>query len=148
MAPEQIQGKRGDARSDVYALGAIGYELLSGQPPFEGDHPLAVMSGHLSGTIRPLTQLNPAVPKTLDRVLHKALRRQPDERYQTAEAFRQALLHHPEAGLAEEDVPEAGGLLAGRLRLRQWLISLCILLAMLLGIVLVGVLLQLAHGGH
>lgn len=148
MAPEQIQGKRGDARSDVYALGAIGYELLSGQPPFEGDHPLAVMRQHLSGTVRLLTERNPAVPTTLDRVLHKALRRQPEERYQTAEAFRQALLHHAEAGLDVEQVPEPLAPAAGRPQLRQRLISLCILLALLLGIVLVGVLLQLAHGGH
>lgn len=148
MAPEQIQGKRGDARSDVYALGAIGYELLSGQPPFAGDHPLAVMSGHLSGTIRPLMELNPAVPKTLDRVLHIALRRQPEERFQTAEAFRQALLHHAEVELDGEDVPAPKGRLTGSPRLRQWLLSLCILLALLFGIVLVGVLLQLAHGGH
>jgi serine/threonine-protein kinase len=148
MAPEQIQGKRGDARSDLYALGAIGCELLSGQPPYSGDNPLAVMSQHLSGTLRPLTELNPAVPVTLDWVLRKALCRQPNARYQTVEAFRQALLHHPEA---EPPMPEAKsprGLLANRPWLRQWLRTLGILLALLLGLVLVGVLLQLAHGAH
>lgn len=148
MAPEQIQGKRGDARSDIYALGAIGYELLSGQPPFEGDHPLAVMSQHLSGMLRPLAELNPAVPVTLYRVIQKALRRQPSARYQTAEAFRQALLHHPEAGLAVEEAAQPRGLLAGRPQLRQWLSILCILLTMLGGIILVGVLLQLLHSLH
>lgn len=148
MAPEQIQGKRGDARSDLYALGAIGYELLSGKPPFEGDHPLAVMSQHLSGFLRPLAEVNPAVPVTLDRVIRKALLRQPNARYQTAEEFRQALLHHPEAGLAGEDLLQPGRWLAVHPRLRPWLLSLGILLILLVGLILVGVVFQLAHNAH
>jgi serine/threonine-protein kinase len=148
MAPEQIQGKRGDARSDLYALGAIGYELLSGQPPYEGDHPLAVMSQHLSGTIRPLTEVNLTVPPTLDRVLQKALCRLPGARYQTVEAFRQALLHHPEAGLAVQAPPQPSTWVPPSPRLRPWLIVLFTLFALLGGIVLVGALLQLAHGTH
>jgi serine/threonine-protein kinase len=147
MAPEQIQGKRGDARSDLYALGAIGYELLSGEPPYGGDNPLAVMSQHLTGTLRPLTALNPAVPVTLDWVVQRALRRQPGARYQTVEAFRQALLHHQEAEPPEPEA-EPRGLLAGHPWLRQWLRAGVILLAVLVGLVLVGVLLQLLHGPH
>jgi serine/threonine-protein kinase len=147
MAPEQIQGKRGDARSDLYALGAIGYELLSGQPPYSGDNPLAVMSQHLTGTLRPLAELNPAVPVTLDWVVQKALRRQPDARYQTVEAFRQALLHHPEAEPPEPEAQRQGRLAAHPWLLR-WLRIGGILLAILGGLVLVGILLQFLHGLH
>jgi len=145
MAPEQVQGKRGDARTDIYSLGAIGYELLSGQPPFGGDNPLAVMGQHLYGTIQPLTDLNAAVPPLLDRVMQKALRRLPNERYQTVEEFRQALLHYPAAGLEVKEPTLPRGLLAARPRLRQRLKYTLIMIAILAGIVLVGVLAQLAH---
>ena len=148
MAPEQVQGKRGDARTDIYSLAAIGYEVLSGQPPYTGDNPLAVMSQHLYGTIRPLGELNPAIPPTLDRVIQKALNRQPDDRYQTVEEFRQALLHHPEIGQAITEVPKPTGMLAQRPRLRQQLRYTLILAAIIAGIILIGVLAQLAHSGH
>jgi serine/threonine protein kinase len=146
MAPEQVQGKRGDARTDIYSLGAIGYEMLSGQPPFGGDNPLAVMGQHLYGTIQPLTELNSAVPPLLDRVVQKALRRLPEERYQTVEEFRQALLHYPEAGLEAPELARPRGWRATHPRLWQWLKFTLIMLAILGGIVLVGVLAQLARG--
>lgn len=94
MAPEQIQGKRGDARSDVYALGAIGYELLSGQPPFQGDTPMAVMHQHLYGTVKPLTDVLPTIPATLDVVMRKALQRAPHDRFQSVIALQDALRHY------------------------------------------------------
>jgi serine/threonine protein kinase len=148
MAPEQIQGKRGDARTDIYSLGAIGYELLCGQPPYTGDNPLAVMSQHLYGTIRPLPELNPTVPALLDRVIQKALRRQPEERYQTVEAFRQALLDYPQAGLEVQEATQPTGPFARHPRLRQRLLYTLVLAAILGGIILIGVLAQFAHGGH
>ena len=147
MAPEQVQGKRGDARTDIYSLGAVGYELLSGQTPFSGDNPLAVMGQHLYGAIQPLTELNPAVSPALDRVMQKALRRLPDERYQTVEDFRQALLQHPEAAM-ESEVPEPvrpHGWRASHPRLWQRLKFTIVMLALLGGIVVLGVLAQLVH---
>jgi serine/threonine protein kinase len=146
MAPEQVQGKRGDARTDIYSLGAIGYEMCCGQPPFGGDNPLAVMGQHLYGTIQPLTELNTAVPPLLDRVIQKALRRLPDERYQTVEEFRQALLHYPEAGLEVREPAPPRGVAAKHPRLRQWLKFTLIMLAILAGIVLLGVLAQVLRG--
>lgn len=146
MAPEQVQGKRGDARTDIYALGAIGYELLCGEPPYTGDNPLAVMSQHLYGTIRPLTAINPAVPAALDAVIQKALARQPDDRYQTAEEFRQALLNYMEVGSTIKAAPKRRLLLAGHPRLQQMLIYALVIGATLVAIVLIGVLAQLAHG--
>jgi eukaryotic-like serine/threonine-protein kinase len=98
IAPEQIQGKRGDARTDIYALGVIAYECLTGQPPFHGDNPLTVMHQHLSDSVPPLTARLPSLPTTLDVVVRKALERQPDDRFPTVETFRHALLNHATIG--------------------------------------------------
>ncbi|HEX2036728.1 MAG TPA: serine/threonine-protein kinase [Chloroflexota bacterium] len=93
MSPEQVQGQRGDARSDVYSLGALLYELLSGQPPYRGDSALAVMAQHVQSRPVPLRRRNRQVSPALEAVVAKAMRRDPDARYQSAEAFRQDLLH-------------------------------------------------------
>ena len=146
MAPEQVQGKRGDARTDIYSLGAIGYEMLCGQPPFGGDNPLAVMGQHLYGSIQPLIELNATVPPLLDRVIQKALRRLPEERYQTVEEFRQALLHYPEAGLEVQEPVRPRGWAETHQRQWQSLKYALIILAILGGIVLLGVLAQLVRG--
>lgn len=86
MSPEQIQGDRGDARSDVYSWGVIMYEMLTGRVPFEGDNWLAVMAGHLQRTPERIGKLRHEVPPTLEAVVLKAMRRYPDNRYQTAQA--------------------------------------------------------------
>jgi serine/threonine-protein kinase len=84
MSPEQIQGERGDPRSDVYAWGVIMYELLAGRPPYSGDNWMAVMAGHLTRTPEPLSKINPDVPPGLEAIIRKALRRYPENRYQSA----------------------------------------------------------------
>jgi hypothetical protein len=104
------------------------------------------MGQHLYGTIQPLPELNAVVPPLLDRVIQKALRRLPDERYQTVEEFRQALLHYPEAGLEVQEPAQPRGVAAKHPRLRQWLKFALIMLAILAGIVLLGVLAQLVRG--
>jgi eukaryotic-like serine/threonine-protein kinase len=85
MSPEQIQGERGDPRSDIYAWGVIAYELLTGRVPFEGDNWLAVMAGHLQRAPEPIRRLRPDVPPALEAVVMKAMRRYPQNRYQSAE---------------------------------------------------------------
>lgn len=118
MSPEQVQGQRGDARSDVYSLGAMLYELLSGEPPYQGDNALAVMAQHVQSRPAPLRTRNRQVSTGLDAVVGKALRRDPAKRYQTMAAFRDDLEHlervDPRAIAAEapEDQPR------GRSRLR------------------------------
>lgn len=91
MAPEQIQGKRGDARTDVYAMGIMLYEMLIGRVPWEGDNPLSVMSQHLSAPVPAVHKLNRDVPAPIEGIIRKALRKQPDERYQDASAMRDDL---------------------------------------------------------
>ena len=87
MSPEQIQGGRGDARSDVYSWGVIMYELLAGRVPFEGDNWLAVMAGHLQRTPEPIRHHRQDVPAGLEAVVLKAMRRYSDNRYPTAQAL-------------------------------------------------------------
>jgi len=85
MSPEQIQGDRGDRRSDIYAWGVITYELLTGRVPFSGDNWLAVMAGHLRRTAEPIRSLRPEVSPALEALVLKAMRRWPKNRYQSAE---------------------------------------------------------------
>ena len=75
MSPEQIQGDRGDRRSDIYAWGVITYELLAGRVPFEGDNWLAVMAGHLRRAPERIRDLRPEVSPALEAVVLKAMRR-------------------------------------------------------------------------
>jgi serine/threonine protein kinase len=99
MAPEQIQGKRGDARTDIYALGIIFFELLTGSVPFRGDNPLAIMNQHLTAVPESPRKLNRAIPPGIEAIILKAIRRDPDERYQSADAMLQDLQHYNELDL-------------------------------------------------
>jgi eukaryotic-like serine/threonine-protein kinase len=85
MSPEQSQGGRGDARSDIYAWGVMMYELLTGKVPFEGDNWMAVMAGHLQGDPRPIRRVRADVPRALEAVVMHAMRRYPENRYQSAD---------------------------------------------------------------
>ena len=95
MAPEQIEGQRGDQRTDVYALGTILYELLVGQTPFTGDSSMAVMAQHLNGSARRLDHVDPAISPQLAAIVARCLARNPDDRFVGMDAFV-AALDHPE----------------------------------------------------
>ena len=85
MSPEQIQGERGDARSDIYSWGVMMYEMLTGTVPFEGDNWLAVMAGHLRAAPKSIRSLRKEVPASLEAVVLHAMRRYAPNRYQSAQ---------------------------------------------------------------
>jgi HEAT repeat protein/tRNA A-37 threonylcarbamoyl transferase component Bud32 len=91
MAPEQILGKKVDQRADVYALGVILYEIMTGVPPYaRGDH-MSVMYQHVQGKARPPREINPALPPGLPEVIMQAMSVDKDKRYQTMPDLRAAL---------------------------------------------------------
>jgi eukaryotic-like serine/threonine-protein kinase len=91
VSPEQVQGRKADARSDVYALGIMLYDMLAGQPPFSGDTPLLTINMHVTRPAPALRQARPDAPVALEKIVRKALEKAPDARFQSAAAFADAL---------------------------------------------------------
>ena len=101
ISPEQVKGKRGDARSDLYAVGVMLYEMLSGKTPFSGPSPLAVMNDRLINHPLPPREAEPSISPQLQEVLYRALEREPKNRYPSAHSFAQDLEHLEQVGVAE-----------------------------------------------
>lgn len=91
MSPEQGSGRKIDSRSDIYSLGIILYEMATGRVPYKAETPVAVVFKHVSGPLPLPRSVNPDLPEAVERVILKALARDPDERYQTAEDLVAAL---------------------------------------------------------
>src|SRR5689334_1433722 len=100
MAPEQIEGQRGDGRTDQYAIGTMLYEMLTGKTPFAGDNNMAVMAQHLQGAIPRLDKVRSDISPQLAAIVTKSLQRNPDDRYPDLNAFVNALDHPETANLS------------------------------------------------
>lgn len=101
ISPEQVQGKRGDGRSDIYALGILLYEMLTDKVPFSGPNPLAVMNDRLVKDPPPPRTLNAEIPPEIEEIIFRALERDPRHRYATAGEMHWDL-EHPELVGVEE----------------------------------------------
>jgi serine/threonine-protein kinase len=103
ISPEQVKGKRGDGRSDLYSMGIMLYEMLTGKVPFTGENPFAIMNERVLNNPIPPRAVNPQISPELQEIIYRALEREPANRYKTADEFAWDLQHPEQVGISERD---------------------------------------------
>ncbi len=101
ISPEQVKGKRGDGRSDIYAMGVMLYEMLTGKVPFTGNNPFLIMNDRLLNSPVPPREIDPTISPALQEIIYRAIEREPRNRYATAREFAWDLEHQDQVGLAD-----------------------------------------------
>jgi len=96
-----VKGKRGDGRSDIYAMGVMLYEMLTGKVPFEGPNAFATMNERLLNNPIPPREHDPSISPELQEIIYRAMEREPRNRYPTAREFENDLQHQDKVGVAE-----------------------------------------------
>lgn len=148
MAPEQVSGKRVDKRTDIYNVGALLYEMLTGVVPFRDDNPWAALNARLTGDPEAPRRLNPELTAQAEEIVLRALQREPASRYQSASAMKDEIDHvnHVRVtGLASR--LQAPALWKPRLFERPWALATAMLAPLLGAILLVSFLLIRRHAG-
>jgi len=135
MSPEQLEGKELDGRSDIFSLGAVLYEMLTGKKAFEGKSQLSVASAILEKEPEPISAVKPMAPPALDHAVRKSLAKLPDERWQSASDLASELKWIAETGSQGSVTP----VVADRLRHRERILMAVALLGVI-GVILLGVL--------